>query len=117
MTWPPRTVQYQSRIAAIRLVWYTTWASLVGGMVTLLPAALSHRLFAAQARVEGVAQTIAEQVEGQAGQGQSKARECAHPEGLADHVLAAGDHVAPRGHVRRHAHAEKAQDRLGEHGV
>src|SRR5438128_1574828 len=30
MTWPSRTVQYQSRMAAIRLVWYTTWASLLG---------------------------------------------------------------------------------------
>src|SRR5262252_7979030 len=37
MTCPPRTVQYQVRISSIRFVWNTTCASLVGGIVRLLP--------------------------------------------------------------------------------
>src|SRR5262245_17061114 len=64
-------------------------------------------------RVQHVAQSVAEQVEAEPGHRQRHAGEQAHPEGLADHALAARDHVAPRGHVGRHADAEKSQDGLG----
>src|SRR2546426_2890600 len=71
----------------------------------------------AQARIESVAEPVAEQVQAQPGDGEGQAGEEAHPESLADHVLAAGDHVAPGRHVRRHADAEEAEDGLGQDGV
>ena len=58
-----------------------------------------------------------EEIQAEAGHRQGDARKEADPEGLADDVLAAGDDVAPRRHVGRHADAEEAEDRLGEHGV
>src|SRR2546426_9563974 len=61
-----------------------------------------------QARVEGVAQAVAEEVQGQAGEGEGQARERAHPERLAEDVLAAGDHVAPPGHGGGSGAAEEA---------
>src|SRR3989454_8465562 len=71
----------------------------------------------AQARIEGVAEPVAEQVQAQPGDGEGETGEEAHPEGLANHVLPAGDHIAPGRHVRGHADAEEAEDGLGEDGV
>src|SRR5262245_38299326 len=77
----------------------------------------SHDLLYAQPRVQHVTKTVAQEVQAEAGDRQGQAGEEAHPERLADHVLAAGDDVAPRRDVRRHTDAEKAQDRLGQDRV
>src|SRR5207244_11400036 len=81
------------------------------------PAARRAPALNPEAGIEEVAETAAEEVEAQAREGERHPREEADPEGLADHVLAARDDVTPRRHVGRHAHAEKAKDRLGEDGV
>src|SRR5262249_3432818 len=62
-----------------------------------------------QAGVQRVTKTVAQEVQAQPRDRQGQTGEEAHPERLADHVLAAGDHVAPRGHVRRHPDAREAQ--------
>src|SRR4030095_165838 len=67
-----------------------------------------------QPGVEHVTQTVAQEVQGEARERQRQTGEETHPERLADDVLAAGDDVAPRRHVRRHADAQEAQDGLGQ---
>src|ERR1700752_24314 len=67
-----------------------------------------------QPGVEDVTKTVAQEVQGEARERQRQAGEEAHPERLADDVLAAGDDVAPRGHVRGHADTQEAQDGLGQ---
>src|SRR5262249_61682879 len=71
----------------------------------------------AEPGVEDVTKTGAEEVQAQPGDGQGETGEEAHPERLANDVLAAGDDVAPRRDVRRDADAEKAEDRLGQDRV
>src|SRR5581483_3813734 len=58
-----------------------------------------------------------QEVQAEAGHRQRDAGEQAHPERLADHVLAAGDHVAPRWDVGGHAHPQEPEDRLRQHRV
>src|SRR5215475_8443363 len=70
-----------------------------------------------QPGVEDVTKTVAQQVQSEAREGQRQAGEEAHPERLADDVLAAGDDVAPRRHVRRYPDAQEAQNRLGQDRV
>src|SRR6266567_1425439 len=77
------------------------------------PAGLLH----AQAGIEQVAEPIAQEVQAEARQGEGHPGEEADPERLADHVLAARDDIAPGRHIRRHAHAQEAQDGLGENRV
>src|SRR4029450_4671240 len=67
-----------------------------------------------QPGVEDVTQTVAQEVQGEARERQRQTGEEAHPERLADDVLSAGDDVAPRRHVWRHADAQEAQDGLGK---
>src|SRR2546428_10390790 len=48
-----------------------------------------------QTRVQHVTKAVAQEIQAQARERQRQPGEEAHPERFADHVLAAGDHVAP----------------------
>src|SRR5215813_8951969 len=88
-----------------RIIVASSMAGVKQRSVAFIEASLSRA--SAQARIEGVAEAVAEQIETQPGDGEGQTREQAHPEGLADHVLATGDHIAPRRDERGHADAEK----------
>src|SRR5215831_8924347 len=55
----------------------------------------SHDLLYPQPGVQHVTKTVAQEVQAEPGDGQRQSGEEACPERLADHVLAAGDDVAP----------------------
>src|SRR5882672_2524963 len=74
-------------------------------------------LLHAQAGIEQIAEPIAEEVQAKPGQRERHAREEADPERFADHVLAAGDDIAPGRHIGRYAHAQEAQDGLGKNRI
>src|SRR5258705_2183896 len=77
----------------------------------------SHCLLYPQPGVEHVTKTVAQEVQGEARESQRQTGEEAHPERLADDVLSAGDDVATRWHVLRHADADEAQDSIGHDSV
>src|SRR5882672_3837438 len=69
------------------------------------------------ARVEQVAERVAEQVEAQCGEADGDAGKQHHPPGLGGIVAALGDDVAPAGDRRLDTDAKKAECRLRQHRI
>src|SRR5690606_10743415 len=74
------------------------------------------RRLAVQVRVEGVADAVAEEVEGEHGDEDRRAGRDRHPPGVLEKVLAEGEHLPPAWGRRLHAEAEEREGRLGEDG-
>src|SRR5258708_30589521 len=68
-----------------------------------------------QARVEHIAERVAEQVEAQCGDADSDTGKQHHPPGLRGIVATLGDDVAPAGDRRLDTHPNKAEGRLRPH--
>src|SRR5690606_6767119 len=77
----------------------------------------SHRSAPLQFRVKRIAQTVANQVDGENSNQDSKAGESNDPPGTQDELTRFGKHRAPFWRWRLRAHAKKAQSRNVEDGV